>query len=94
MVSRFDIMSEHLQRTLAICATILIVGLILSAVSSGNLTKFNEDFRQKDFYSRIGNYPQAIRLNDKQFVIIKYPGDAIDVYQVDAKGQLSLVPQD
>ena len=68
-------MSEHLQRTLAICATILIVGLILIGSNHReNLTKFNENFRQKDFYSRSGNYPQAIRLNDRQFVIVKYPG--------------------
>lgn len=84
-------MSEHLQRTCAICATIALVGLVFSLVLWVGLTKFNENFRLKDFYNRSAfttDAYQTVRLNDRQFVVSSNGGYVV-VYQVDAKGNIS-----
>ena len=83
-------MSEHLQRTLAVCATALIVGLVFSWVLWTSLAKFNDEFLRKDFYDRSTQYPsQVIRLNDKQFAVVTVEGRRVEIYQVDEKGKLS-----
>lgn len=85
-------MNEHLQRTFAICATVLLVGLVFSWVLWVSLAKFNQIFQVKDFYDRspytTDGY-QAVRLSDKQFAVIRRRGEVVDVYQMDAKGNLS-----
>lgn len=91
-------MSEHLQRTCAICATIDIVGLVFSWVLWVSLVKFNRNFELKDFYDRsdtststfTNDAYQTIRLNDRQF-LVSSRGGSIDVYQVDAKGNISRI---
>ena len=87
-------MTEHSQRTLAICGTILVVGLVFSVVLSKSLTKFNENFLAKDFYDRnpiSTDAYQTLRLNDRQFIVISngtYSRGVI-VYQVDANGKVT-----
>ena len=87
-------MTDASKRTGAICATILIVGLVFSAVLWVSLSKFNRSFLAKDFYSQNASNLttdtyQTVRLNDRQFVVVSAPGNEVNVYQVDANGKLS-----
>ena len=87
-------MSEHLQRTFAICATILVVGIVFSLMLSANVAKFDESFRLKDFYDRntspdVTDTYQTIRLNDKQLAVVSERGKVVDIYQVDANGKIT-----
>ena len=83
-------MSEHSQRTLAICATILIEGLLFSIVLLVRLAKFNENFRLKTFYGQGESFIrcQTAPLVDGEFVVVNYSGETT-VYQVDANCKLS-----
>lgn len=91
-------MNAHSKQTLTICATILIVGLVFSAVLWIGLGEFNRNFRLKDFYGFSNSYDgridstdayQALRLNDRQFVVVSQAGNKVDVYRVDANGRVT-----
>lgn len=74
-----------------VAGTIAFVGVLFSAVlwfGTLQLKTFNENFRYKDFTSDSDGPTQAVRLNDKQFVVVSPEGARISVYSVDAKGKL------
>ncbi len=85
-------MSGHSKRTLAVCLTILIVGIYASLTLGSGLRKFNDIFFGKWFYDTSPNVSdayQTVRLNDKQFVVVKNDGKYVILYEVDSQGNVS-----